>query len=80
MNGASHIREAQIVQRQLDEIVMRIVRADGFGPRDEEVIRYETRNRLGAAMRVRLEYMDTLPRTPRGKLRFVVSELPNDPR
>jgi phenylacetate-CoA ligase len=71
---ARQVREAQIVQRQLDEIIVRVVREPGF---DEAPVRAEARQRLGAGMRVRFEYLDAIPRTAAGKLRFVVSELPS---
>ena len=36
------------------------------------------RERLGAAMRVELDFVDAIPRTPSGKLRAVISQL-DDP-
>lgn len=75
---AHHVREAQIVQRQLDEVVLRVVRADGYTPEDERVVLTEARQRLGDAMRVRFEYVDAIERTAGGKFRFIVSQLPRE--
>ncbi len=72
---ARHVREAQLVQRQLDELILRVVRADGFNERDEQTIRTEARQRLGESVRVRFEYVERIERTAAGKFRFVVSEL-----
>lgn len=69
------VREAQIVQRRLDEIICRIVRADGYGPEQEAVVRAEARQRLGPLVTVRFEYVDRIERAPSGKFRFIVSEL-----
>jgi phenylacetate-CoA ligase len=65
------VREAQIVQRQIDEIVIRVVKAGNF---DERPVRAEARQRLGD-MKVRFEYVDKIERTAAGKFRFVISEL-----
>jgi len=70
-----HVREAQIVQRRPDEIVVRIVRADGYGDADEQTVRREARQRLGDVIGVRFEYVDAIERTAAGKFRFIVSEL-----
>ncbi len=42
-----HVREAQIVQTKLDELILRIVRTEGFGPKDERIMIKEVRMRLG---------------------------------
>jgi phenylacetate-CoA ligase len=73
---ARHVREAQIIQKQLDEIVIRVVRDRGFSPHDEVVIRAEAQLRLGASIRVRFEYVERIDRTANGKFRFVVSHVP----
>ena len=74
-----HVREAQIVQHRLDEIILRIVRADGFSDTDEAIIRREADQRLGAGMTIRFEYVTSIERTPAGKFRFIVSQLPREP-
>lgn len=71
-----HVREAQIVQRRIDELILRIVPLDGYSDQDEQVVVREARNRLGETMRVRFEYVESIPRTANGKFRFVVSEMP----
>jgi len=73
-----HVREAQIIQRRLDEIVVRIVRADGYTDADADIVRREARQRLGDAVAVRFEYVEAIERTAAGKFRFIVSQLPPD--
>jgi phenylacetate-CoA ligase len=73
---AHHVREAQIVQTKLNELVLRVVRSDGYCTDDEKIIRAEARQRLGDSMRVRFEYVNAIERTAAGKFRFIVSQLP----
>jgi phenylacetate-CoA ligase len=73
-----HIREAQIVQTKLDELVLRIVRTDGFTAKDEQIILKEAHLRLGDSMRIRFEFTDVIERTAGGKFRFIVSQLPRE--
>lgn len=70
-----HVREAQIVQTKLDELVLRVVKTGDF---DEAPVRAEARQRLGDAMGIRFEYVDTIERTAAGKFRFIVSQLPRE--
>jgi phenylacetate-CoA ligase len=71
-----NIREAQIYQRQPGELVYRIVRGPAYTVEDERRLLEETYLRLGTNVTVRFEYLDRLERARSGKLRFVVSELP----
>jgi phenylacetate-coenzyme A ligase PaaK-like adenylate-forming protein len=71
-----NIREAQIYQRVPGEIVARVVRGPGYGPDDETRLLKEARKRLGVDTDVEVEYVDGLPRSAQGKLRMVVSDVP----
>ena len=73
-----HVREAQIVQTRLDELVLRVAKADGFNSLDEQVILNEARQRLGDSIRVRFEFVDRIERTAAGKFRFLISQLPRE--
>ncbi len=72
---AKHVREAQIVQTRLDEIVLRIVKEDGF---EEQPVLAEAHQRLGDSMKIRFEYVNAIERTAAGKFRFIVSQLPRE--
>jgi hypothetical protein len=52
------------------------VRGRDYAQTDEEQLRRETAKRVGDGAEVTVEYWDALPRTPAGKLRFVVSDVP----
>jgi phenylacetate-CoA ligase len=70
-----NVREAQIHQSRPGEILIRVVRSAGYAHDDEEAIRRETVKRVGDDTNVELQYVEALPRTATGKLRFVVSDL-----
>lgn len=70
------IREAQIHQSQPGQVVVRVVRAPSYQARDETLLRKEFAKRVGDLAQVDVQYVDRLPRGPNGKLRFVVSEVP----
>ena len=70
-----NIREAQIRQGVPGEMVICVVRGRDYTDSDERMLRAETAKRVGNDMTVDLEYVDALPRTATGKLRFVVSEV-----
>jgi phenylacetate-CoA ligase len=71
-----NIQEAQIRQVRAGELTIRVVRASAFDDRDEQELLRETAKRVGPETIVNVEYVKSLPRTPTGKLRFVVSQIP----
>jgi phenylacetate-CoA ligase len=73
---ALNVREAQIRQSRPGAITIHVVRMPGYTERDEQTILLETKKRVGNETDVKLEYVDRLERSPIGKLRFVVSEIP----
>ncbi len=70
-----HVREAQIVQQEPGKIRLRVVRGSGYADADEKQLRREFAERLGPGAEIAIEYVDQLPRTRSGKLRFVISEM-----
>jgi phenylacetate-CoA ligase len=69
------IEGSQIVQTDLDRLVIRIVAGAKFGEEDQEHLVRELRARLGEDMRIDIELVDELPRTSRGKFKWVVSQI-----
>jgi phenylacetate-CoA ligase len=70
------IREAQIHQIRPGEMSIRVVSGPEYGVEDEQMLLRETAKRVGDDMKVKIDYVSELPRTGTGKLRFVVSEIP----
>lgn len=73
-----HIREAQIVQREPGDILIRVVRGKNYTGEDENQLIREMRKRVGDLAGLKVEYLSSLPRSASGKLRFVVSESPEN--
>ena len=69
------IEEAQIIQKSLSEILVKVVPSDGFGTREGDLLTTRIQDRLGD-MNVRLEMVASIPRTSRGKFRAVICDLP----
>jgi phenylacetate-CoA ligase len=68
------IREAQIVQHDVEAITVNVVPGPEYDRlRDEAILRFELRKRLGNAIGIAVEYLESVPRSSSGKLRFVVS-------
>jgi hypothetical protein len=70
------VLEAQIVQERNDEIVIRVVRADGYAKRDEQFLIAQMIDRVGTQIRLGFDYVDRIERSRSGKLQFVISALP----
>jgi phenylacetate-CoA ligase len=68
------VREAQIVQERLDEITVRYVPAPGYTAAAGKSIVARLQDRLGP-VKVTLEELPEIPRTPTGKFRAVICNL-----
>lgn len=69
------IQEAQIIQKSLDLIVLRVVRAAGYSAADEQRLCASAKSYLQDHIGYQIEYTDSIERTQNGKVKFVVSEL-----
>ena len=72
------VREFQIVQEDVDAIVVLVVAAPGWSHDDDEHVQRALAARLGAAVGVRVETVEAIPRTASGKFRYVVSRVADD--
>jgi len=70
------IRQVQIVQESLDELVFRIAKDSRFSASSEAVLRRHCARIFGEEMHIRCEFVDEIPVGPRGKYRLCMSELP----
>lgn len=70
------IKECQIVQRKLGEMIIRIVARSNYNRDLEEKKLIEAvRSFASQTINVKFEYVDEIPRTKAGKFKAVVSEL-----
>jgi len=71
-----NMKEYQLYQDREGELVLRIVKKVGFSNDDVLKIKENIRTRLKDEFSLSLEYMDSIPRTIRGKYQFFVQKLP----
>jgi len=71
--GLAGIRESQIVQTDLDNVVVNIVTAPGYEGWMEDSLIAELKKRVGFEINASVNYVSEIPRTSSGKMRAVVS-------
>jgi phenylacetate-CoA ligase len=72
----SHIKEAQLVQEKIDEVTLYLVIQPNYDENVEKLVLQDFRSKLGDEMKIRLQFLDEIPRTSQGKYRFNVSKIP----
>ncbi|HOB73945.1 MAG TPA: AMP-binding protein [Phycisphaerae bacterium] len=74
------IQEAQVEQQSLCQLLVRIVPLDDYKEADGQSIIERLRERVGNTMAIRIELVDSIPRTANGKFRTVISRLSSEDR
>ena len=69
------IKYSQIIQDKIGHIIVKIVKHDNYIDKDREKLDIELRKRLGRDIDIEYEFVDDIPRTKAGKLRFVISNV-----
>ena len=72
---ALNVKEVQIVQEQLGEVVIRLVCRPGYRTKDEVEITREIHRWISPRLIVRFEHVDEIERERNGKFRAVLSRL-----
>lgn len=70
------IKECQVAQRQLGEMIIRIVQRPNYSNITEKSILDHVHSMISPTIKVRFEYVDEIPRTKAGKFKAVTSEMP----
>lgn len=71
-----NIREAQIMQSSTNQVEFRIVPGPNYDRQsDEKQLLSEAQKRLGSFINISINYVNSIPRTSSGKLRFVISNI-----
>ncbi len=73
--GAQNLIQAQIYQPDSQHVILRIVPDQSYKKSDGEAVLEKLNRRLGDDMKYEIENVDSIPRTSRGKLKSVVSEV-----
>ena len=76
--GDLPIREAQIVQETRTRVEMLVVPAAGYSPETRRSLGERLAERLGPSIEVEVREVERLERGRAGKLRSVVSKLPQE--
>ena len=69
------IKYSQINQDKIGHIIVKIVKNENYTDKDQEKLDIELRKRLGRDIDIEYEFVDDIPRTKAGKLRFVISNV-----
>jgi phenylacetate-CoA ligase len=73
------VRQAQIIQDQVDHVLFRIVKGSGYTDSDEQSIRSKAAEFLGSEMNCEFEYVESIPQESSGKYRLTICQLKNRP-
>lgn len=75
LENLSEIKECQIAQKELGEIILRIIKADSYSLRTEKELINRVKQWISPTINVKFEYVNEIPRTKAGKFKEVTSEL-----
>jgi phenylacetate-CoA ligase len=70
-----NIIEAQVYQEELNRVVIRIVKGEGYSEKEETYLREKFKKMYSKTMVVDFEYFDEIPREKSGKFKAVKSKL-----
>ena len=73
---SQNVKESQLYQEQEGEIILNIVKRENFTNNDAEKINKGFKKRFGEEFNLTIRYADHIPRTSRGKYRFLIQKLP----
>lgn len=71
-----NVRESQLIQERIDELIVKIVRREEYSDRDDEALIAGFQERLGDQIKIRIVHVDSIPRTDNAKFRWVISKIP----
>lgn len=69
------IEASQLVQTDLDRLLVRLIPRPEYAEKDAQHLIRELKARLGEDMRIDIELVESMPRTARGKFKWVISEV-----
>ncbi len=72
------VAQMQIVQEELDCLVLRVVRGEGYGADSVQQVEALVRDFFGDKMRCRFDYVQQIDKGPTGKFRFTICTVKHD--
>lgn len=70
------IKEAQIIQEDMNTLLLKIVRSPEYSDKDTLKIISMIQDRIGPEMKIEYEFVNHIPRGPSGKFKYMVSKVP----
>lgn len=70
--GVEHIAEGQIVQESRTRVVLKVLRDEGYTREDETRLLRHAEQRLGPGTEIAVDYVNSIPRTAKGKFLAVI--------
>ncbi len=71
-----NVAESQIIQEDREHLVIKLITLPSYSEKDTQYLMDEFRKRLGDDMKIKIEFVDSIPRTASGKFRWVISKVP----
>lgn len=75
VKGVDSVKECQVYQKDVNEIIVRIVKRDNYDQNSEKKIIHNVRTYISKLIDVRFEYLDSISKRSSGKFKAVVSEI-----
>ena len=69
------MQEAQYIQEKINELIILIIKDDGFNSHTERDLIKELQKRVGRKIALKIKYVDKIKRSAGGKLRSIISKL-----
>ena len=71
-----NVKRFQFVQERKGNVVMNIIKKPSYTDKDTEYILSELYKKMGAGVDLEIVFVDEIPKTKRGKYRFLIQKLP----
>jgi len=71
-----NVKQFQFYQEKKGEVVFRIVKTDNYAEKDTKNIENEICKKLGKDIKLKIEFVDKIPRTERGKHKYLIQKIP----
>lgn len=75
VKGLDSVKECQVYQKTIDEIIVRVVKRNNYNSNSEKQIVNNVRTYLSKSIDIKFEYLNEIPHRKSGKLQAVISEI-----
>ncbi len=72
-----NVKQFQFYQEKKGEVIFRIIKMDSYSDKDIDRIKRELLKKLGNNFNLKIEFVEKIPRTPRGKQKYLSPFLKN---